>query len=223
MRSGRRPVEKVGAPGSLLGGMEWLGARYVDGLRWWVRYAEGLRTIAGQPGDAGDLVRRGIDFARREGRQALREQTRLTVDHTVAAVAHGMDLAERLLQSTFGPAEPDGSAERGRPHLLLEGAPGQTASRSFAVSNRTEERRDVRFTMSEFVREGGGERFRAPISFTPSGFPLEPGAQRAVRCDLPLGAPFAPGIRYLALLRVVGFPGMDLVVVAAARDAEPGT
>jgi hypothetical protein len=195
-----------------------------------------VREAALRPNDIGGMWRRGIAFTRRETGAALKEQLKLDVDHYLAAVDAGMGLANRMLQAIFwpdrrgagdgapagGPAAKGDSAEEAprRGQLVFAEEFGREARCSFAVSNRTEERRLVRFEISEFVREGSEERFRVPMVFLPAELALEPGEQRVVQAGLALGDPFTPGLTHFALVRVVGFPGMELAVVAAPRSPD---
>ncbi len=238
MTQGRKPAANEAPPNPLRDGLGRLGGRYLESLRWWARWAEGLQQIARRPGDVAGMLRRGAAFARQESTAALNEQARLYLDHWVAAVDVGMNVANRLLQSVFWPdgrQESDRAARGGsgaappatgeqprRTQLLFEEEFGRAASRSFAVSNRTEERRSVRFEVSEFIREDRKERFQASIAFSPAEFALEPGEHRVVRCDLVLAEPFTAGLTHVAFVRVAGFPGMELAVVASPRPGRAG-
>jgi hypothetical protein len=129
--------------------------------------------------------------------------------------------------STAAPAPPQpvpapAAAGSARLELVFSGATGETVSQSFAVANKKSEPIDVAFELTEFVAEEGGARFRAPVIFVPDAFVLSPGAERIVECRIGLVAAFVPGTRYMALVRVTGFPALDTALIVVPHRPSSG-
>lgn len=100
-----------------------------------------------------------------------------------------------------------------RVELVFSGVIGESVSQPLAIANKKAEAIDVAFELSEFVSENGASRFRVPVAFVPEAFALSPGAERIVECRVPFVEAFVPGTRYMALVRVVGFPGLETALI----------
>jgi hypothetical protein len=205
-----------------------LWRQYADGLR---RMSEGVFTLptAGRPAaQTPDLAARARDFVH------------LSATHYSKLLTSYADFTAQVF-ATVLPAgtSPGSSAERppaATPHthaeaplahveLRFSGAPGEVASQSFVVANKKADNVDVGFELTEFVSEDGSSRFRAPVAFTPDRFVLAPGAEQIVACRVTIDPVFVPGTRYMALVRIVGFPEIRtaLLVVPDAAPAGAGT
>ena len=207
-----------------------LTSRYVeDNVQLWSQYAEGLRRVSegvlsrpasGRPGGTGSP-----DFAER-----ARDLVHLSVTHYSKLITTYADFASRFVTTVLEPAsrsappagrmpEPSGTGGARPPlanvELTFTGAPGETASQSLVVSNRRAAAVDVAFELTEFVSEDGNSRFRAPVQFVPDRFVLAPETERVVECRIEIGPPFLPGTRYMALLRIGGFPEIRTALVVA--------
>jgi len=207
-----------------------LASRYVsDNVRLWQRYAEGLRRVS-------EGVMPGADTAGTSGASlrdvpVLAQQLmQLNIAHYSELLNTYADFTNRILTTAFQPqqsASPAASptpapaaAGPARLELVFDGVRGETISQSFAVANKKSGPIDVAFELTDFVAEDGVARFRAPVIFVPDSFVLSPGAERVVECRIPLGPPFVPGTRYMALVRVTGFPALDTALVVVPRQPQ---
>ena len=218
-----------------------LTSRYLDDtFQLWRQYADGLRRVsegvftlptAGQTGaQMPDLAARARDVVH------------LSVTHYSKLLTSYADFTTRAVETMLPPGTSKGSPDERPPaggapqateaplahvELKFSGAPGEAASQSFVVANKKADRVDVGFELTEFVSEDGARRFRAPVAFTPDRFELAPGAEQVVVCRVTIDPAFVPGARYMALLRIVGFPEIRtaLLVVPdpapAAAGAQP--
>jgi hypothetical protein len=103
--------------------------------------------------------------------------------------------------------------------LVFTGPIGSTVSRAFVVSNRTDQRAKVSFELSEFVPGNGADKVRLDAQLVPSVFELPGQGERTVDCALPLTKALAPEIEYRAVLRVIGFPNMQIGLMVRAEAA----
>jgi hypothetical protein len=205
-----------------------LASRYVsDNVRLWQRYAEGLRRVSEEvlPREP-TAAKAGATLG---GVPVLAQQLmQLNLTHYSELLNTYAEFTNRMLSTVLQPQEsvaasaappPPASpaADSPRLELVFEGATGETVSQSFAVANKKTEPIDVAFELTEFVAEAGTAQFRAPVTFTPDTFVLSPGAERIVECRIPLGAAFVPGTRYMALVRVTGFPALDTALIVVPR------
>lgn len=224
-------------------GVGELTSRYVeDNVRLWSRYTEGLRRLS-----EGTFLRPASDQPRVPGTQQIGERARelvqLSVSHYANLLTTYATFASRFTQamlqpssaagrsaptSTSGGTEPEtGAPGMGRApaqiELIFSGIVGEMASQSFAVVNRKAEDLDVTFELTEFVREDGRHRFRAPVIFVPDTFTLAPGHRQVVECRIPLGEPFTTGARHVAMTRVPGFNDVQMVllVMPHCRPQQP--
>lgn len=214
-----------------------LTSRYLDDtFQLWRQYADGLRRVsegvftqptAGRSGEqTPDLAARARDFVH------------LSVTHYSKLLTSYADFTTRAVATVLPPVTSQGpSAERppaaGPPqaaadaplaHVELKfgGAPGEVASQSFVVANKKADSVDVGFELTEFVSEDGARRFRVPVAFTPDRFGLAPGAEQIVVCRVTIDRAFVPGTRYMALLRIVGFPEIRTALLVVPDPAPAG-
>jgi hypothetical protein len=101
-----------------------------------------------------------------------------------------------------------------RAELAFTGRAGEQAVRAFVVENKQPQAVDVSFEVSEFVAAGDTARLRPALAIEPAEFHLEPGTEQVVTCRLTLDPGFAPHRPHDALLRVMGFPGMEVALRA---------
>lgn len=201
-----------------------LWRQYADGLR---RVSEGVFTLPA----AGRADAPTPDFAAR-----ARDFVHLSVTHYSKLLTSYADFTTQVVETVLPPAASKGSA--GRPpadapshasqdaplaHVELKfgGAPGEDASQSFVVANKKGDSVDVGFELTEFVSEDGARRFRAPVAFTPDRFVLAPGAEQIVVCRVTIAPDFVPGTRYMALVRIVGFPEIRTALLVVPDPVPP--
>lgn len=113
------------------------------------------------------------------------------------------------------PAEPSARPLR---ELLFECAGEETPVRQFVVANKTPQAIDVSFEVSEFAAETS-RNVRAEVVLVPAVFSLQPGEETVVECRIPLTALFAGGVEYRAILRAIGLPEMQIVLVVKKAPA----
>lgn len=203
-----------------------LWRQYADGLR---RVSEGVFTLptAGRPAaETPDIAARARDFVH------------LSVTHYSKLLTSYADFTTHVVATVLPPVTSQGSpGERppaaGTPQapadaplahveLRFSGAPGEAASQSFVVANKKAGSVDVSFELTEFVSEDGARRFRAPVAFTPDRFVLAPGAEQVVACRVTIDPAFVPGTRYMALVRIVGFPEIRTALLVVPDPAPAG-
>ena len=204
-----------------------LTSRYLDDtFQLWRQYADGLRRVsegvftqptAGRPAaETPDLTARARDFVH------------LSVTHYSKLLTSYADFTTRAFETVLPrpPASgtPKAAADAPLAHveLTFSGGPGEAASQSFVVANKKADSVDVSFELTEFVSEDGARRFRAPVDFTPDRFVLAPGAEHIVVCRVTIDPAFVPGTRYMALLRIVGFPEIRTALLVAPDPAPAG-
>ncbi len=211
-----------------------LATRYVsDNLRLWQQYGEGLRRVS-----EGAIPRADGAAARGEAPRSdiptfARQLMQLNLTHYSELLNTYAEFTNRILTTVFqapdapsvttAAATPSPAPEVARVELEFTGSTGESVSQSFAVVNRKAEPIDVAFEVTEFVSENGASRFRAPVMFAPDVFLLSAGAERIVECRLALTPAFVPGTRYLALVRIIGFPALETaLIVVPLGTATPG-
>lgn len=212
-----------------------LTSRYVeDNLDLWAQYASGLRRLTDATIAGTSTGRRGAERAPDLGERA-RDLVHLSVSHYSRLLTTYADFATRLVTTVISPAAepPEPGADRapagaGRQEplasieLTFAGAPGTTVSQSFVVANRKTVDVEVGFELTEFVSEDGTSRFRAPVHFQPERFLLPAGRETVVECRIAIEPPFVPGTRYMALVRMTGFPEMRTALIVAPEGAATG-
>jgi hypothetical protein len=175
--------------------------------------------------DFGKLQQRYIEFASSEGAAAYRKFSQLGADYYTALFNTGMNLSEEFYRQVYQTkAAPPVSVPRSAApvrELVFTGRIGSTASRSFIVSNRTNQPARVSFELSEFVKENGSDKLRLDAQIIPSSFDLAGQAERTIDCSLPLTEALEAGCEYRAFLRVIGFPDMEIGLMVKAESAPP--
>ena len=162
----------------------------------------------------------------------------LSVTHYSKLLTSYADFTTRAFETVLPPATskgssaerppaagtPPGKAEAPLAHVELKfsGGPGEAVSQSFVVANKKAESVDVSFELTEFVSEDGARRFRAPVAFTPDRFVLAPGAEQIVVCLVTIDPAFVLGTRYMALVRIVGFPEIRTALIVVPDPAPAG-
>jgi hypothetical protein len=207
-----------------------LASGYVsDNVRLWQRYGDGLRRVsegALPRGDAAGTARSDIPTVAQQVMQ-------LNLTHYSDLLKSYADFTNRLLSTVFqAPAAAPGAsasppsaaastaAGASTPiELTFSGTIGESLSQSFAIANKKAEPIDVAFELTEFVSEEGTSRFRAPVTFVPDVFVLPPGAECVVECRVSLIPAFVPGTRYMAVVRVAGFPALETALIVVPRGA----
>lgn len=200
-----------------------LASRYMsDNMQTWQRYAEELRRVSesvipAPPTAANWTAPLGNVPA------FARELMALNLAHYSKLLNSYAELTNGIMNAVFQAPEATatGSAPAAaatppnakRIELVFSGETGESVSQSLAVANKKAESIDVAFELSEFSSENGASRFRVPVTFVPETFVLSPGAERVVECRVPFVEAFIPGTRYMALVRVVGFPGLETALI----------
>jgi hypothetical protein len=206
-----------------------LSKRYMaESVRIWQRYAQVLGQLSGkqgrEAGEPGNLA----DFAVKEGGEFMSNLMQLSLNYYSVLLDLSMGFANRMLDHVLAePADgapaaapPPAAAEsRTRFELQFRGQPGDRPSSAFRVENSQDRAAAVSFEITEFISEDGTTRFRVPVEFSPAEFTLEPGTEQVVECTVPLQPEFVPGRRYMALVRVTGFAGMEVGLIVTPEAA----
>lgn len=204
-----------------------LAQRYVtENVRIWQRYAEAISRLSGEQGRVDSLRRQLSDFALSEGAEFIRNLMQINLNYYSILLDMGVNFTNRLIDQALEtpsertppqPATSPPPASGTRFELNFSGQVGQTPSSPFVVENKNEDPVTVSFESTEFISEDGTTRFRLPVEFVPDEFPLDPGAEQVVNCRVPLEPDFVPGRRYMALVRVTGFPGMEIGLIVTPQ------
>lgn len=198
-------------------------------LRGWEPYVRMFGQFA-QPSaavaDLGKLQQRYVEFASNEGAAAYRKFSELSANYYAALLNTGLNLSqefyEQVYQARTTPSVPFQAPVAPARELVFTGALGNTVSRSFVISNKTDRPAHVSFELSEFINESGSAKVRVDAELRPGSFELAGMAEETVDCSLPLTRAFQPGSEYRAVLRVVGFENMTVgLVVRAESPAAP--
>ena len=181
-------------------------------------------SSAGLP-DFRKLQERYVEFASSEGAAALRKFSQLSSDYYTALLSTGMNLSEEFYRQIYQPKPPQAAPVQ-RPvaparELVFTGLIGSTASRAFVISNRTNQPAKVSFELSEFVKDRGSEKVRLDAQLTPGSLDLAGQSERTIDCSVPLTEALEPGCEYRAVLRVIGFPDMNIGLLVKAESAPP--
>ena len=179
---------------------------------------------AGLP-EFGKIQQRYVEFASSEGADAYRKMSQLSADYFGALLQTGMNLSEEFYRQVYQKKPPQAvpvpvPVAPAR-ELVFTGQIGSTASRAFVISNRTRQSAKVSFELSEFVKDHGSEKVRLDAQLTPSSLELAGQGEGTVHCSVRLSDALEPGCEYRAVLRVVGFPDMDIDLVVKAQSAPP--
>ena len=215
-----------------------LTARFMEqNLRIIERYGELVTRLASGQASGAHLTSQVTGFARSAGSDFMRDLMQLNINYYSLLVDMSADFTNRLFDamlstgqpraasaaSTAPPTAPPAPARAPsgmRFELAFSGLVGETVSSPFVVQNKKEQTTNVAFEITEFISENGATRFRSSVEFVPSEFTLEPGAERVVECRIRLTPSFVPGQRYMALVRVLNFPGMDIGLVVTPQSAD---
>ena len=213
-----------------------LASRYMtENMRIWQRSAEVARHLSEGEMRGGDVQRQIAEFARKDGEEFLQNLMTLNMNYYSLLLDMSVDLSNRIFDQVLNAPAPSAPAHvepapaaqpsgGTRFELIFEGQPGEVISRPFVVHNKKSATTAVSFEITEFIGEEGAPRFRAPVEFAPERFTLEAGAEQVVECRVRLVPEFAPGRRYMALVRVTNFPGMEIgliVVPGPGADGAP--
>lgn len=148
---------------------------------------------------------------------AFRKLSELSVNYYRDVLNVGLNLAQNVYREAADPTAvttaKNGAAEAALHELIFAGPAHTSATKTFLVSNTTDQPARMSFELSEFVSADGAEKMRVEAELVPSSFELAPRGQRTVECTLPLSEAFLPGHDYRALLRVIGFPQMQVGLV----------
>jgi hypothetical protein len=180
-------------------------------------YGETVRDVAAGKVSYTNYAERVAAIARDEGGAYARSLTQAYLDYWGRVLDVSSDFRQRVAAggAPSSRAAANGSATRGeRAELTFTGRAGEQAVRAFVVENKQPQAVDVSFEVSEFVAAGDAARLRPDLSIEPDAFHLEPGTEQVVTCLLTLDSGFAPHRPHDALLRVMGFPGMEVAMRA---------
>lgn len=176
-------------------------------------YGETVRDLATGKISYNNLAERASTVARDESGAYARALAQAYLDYWGRVLDIGSDLRQRLASSGATTAR-TGGACGGRAELEFAGRTGDEVARAFVVENNQAQAVDVSFEVSEFVGDDGAACVRPALAIEPAGFHLEPGKEQVVTCRLTLEPGFAPHRPHDALLRVMGFPGMEVALRA---------
>ncbi len=180
-------------------------------------YGETVRDVATGKVSYANLAERASTVAREEGGAYARALAQAYLDYWGRVLEVTGDFGRRLTteNATTSRAKANGHGARpGRAELAFTGREGEVVARAFVVENNQPQPVDVSFEVSEFVADGGDARLRPALDIEPAEFHLEPGTEQVVTCRLTLEPGFDPHRPHDALLRVMGFPGMEVALRA---------
>jgi hypothetical protein len=175
-------------------------------------YGETMRDLAAGKVTYANLAQRASEVARDEGGAYARSLAQAYLDYWRRVLEIGDDVRQRMTTGSSAAVRAAG-ARVGRAELSFAGRPGDVITRAFVVENNQPQPVEVSFEVSEFVADGG-VRVRPALAIAPAEFHLEPGTEQVVTCRLTLDPGFAPDLTHDAILRVMGFPGMELALRA---------
>lgn len=209
-----------------------LAARYTaENVQIWQRYAEAIRRFSSGQGGGARPQAQMTDFVLNEGSEFVRNLMQLSLNYYSILLDMSLDFTNRLLDQVFQPPHEPASPEPAPPprpsrstrfELAFSGQTGEIPSSPFVVHNKKDEAAEVSFEITEFISEDGATHFRVPVEFVPDQFVLEPGAEKVIQCRVPLEPDFVPGRRYMALVRVTDFPGMEIGLIVTPQASAPG-
>lgn len=200
-----------------------------ENVKIWQRYAEAVGRFSSGEAQSANAQGQMASFAVHEGGKFVRDLMQLSLNYYSILLDMSVDFTNRMLDQALQPSAREAPPEPAAPpppssggtrfELNLSGQQGQTVASPFVVENKQAQAADVSFEITEFISEDGTTRFRAPVEFAPERFELEPGTEQVVQCRMSLGAEFVPGRRYMALVRVTGFPGMEIGLIVVPQPA----
>ncbi len=174
------------------------------------------------PPEITSLPQRYAEFWRAEAPVAFQKVTQLSLNYYREVWNVGLHLSQSFYRNLFtveatpcGPPPEVTAAQE----LVFEGPIGSAQTHNFLVANTTGATAAIRFELSEFVRDDGEETVRVEAVVAPESFELAPRAERTVACTLPLPDLFRLGHEYHAILRVIGFPHMQVGLRARTEPA----
>ncbi len=173
-------------------------------------YGETLRDLAAGKVSYNNLAERVTSVARDEGGAYARSLAQAYLDYWGRVLDVSSDFRQRMATGAASASVRTAGTRAGRAEMEFTGRAGDEITRAFVVENNQPEPVEVSFEVSEFVAEGDGTRLRPPLAIEPASFHLEPGKEQVVTCRLTFEAGFAPHRPHDALLRVMGFPGMEI-------------
>jgi hypothetical protein len=192
-------------------------------------YGETWRALTTRQVSVSDLAHHATDLARREGGAYTRAMTRASIDYWERVLETGTELKNRAAfdaedhgpQRSTSRSTSTGEAPRGagRARLDFQGNPGDEVTRAFVVENNQREPVAVSFEISPFTVADGSEQQKLAVVLEPEAFELAPGQEQVVSCRLVLADDLAAGRRYHAVLRVIGFPDLEIMMTASVASS----
>lgn len=165
------------------------------------------------------LPQRYAEFLRTEAPAALQKLSELSLNYYREVWTVGLNLSQNFYRNLFNATQTNESSCVAAQELIFEGPVNSAVTKAFLVSNTTAQAAQMSFELSEFVRDDGAETVRVEARLVPASFELNAYGQRAVECTLPLPDLFRLGQEYRAVLRVVGFPQMQVSLLARTTAA----
>ncbi len=178
---------------------------------------ETARDVAAGKVSYANLADRAGTVVRDEGGAYARALAQAYLDYWGRVLEVTSDFSRRMTTGAAPASRATANghgAPSGRAELSFSGREGDVVARAFVVENNQPQPVDVSFEVSEFVAAGGDARLRPGLAIEPAEFHLEPGTEQVVTCRLTLEPGFAPHRPHDALLRVMGFPGMEVALRA---------
>jgi hypothetical protein len=176
-------------------------------------YGEAVRDVVTGKVSYNNLADRASTVARDEGGAYVRSLAQAYIDYWGKVLAISSDFRQRLADEAT-PAVEESPCRGGGAELEFVGQAGEDIGRAFVVENNQDQAVDVSFEVSEFVGDGSSSRLRPALAIEPATFRLEPGREQVVSCRLTLEPAFPANRPHQALLRVMGFPGMQVALRA---------
>jgi len=190
---------------------------YMDAV---TRSARGEGSLS----NTSELYRRYFEYLRRDVPAAYLKVAKCGIECLLTSLDASVELANEFNIVVLAPIRQPATkplADRDMPSadLSFVGGADQTLSQSLVIANKTDRVVTVGFEISEFVTDSGGLPVRAKVEVSPSEFELVAGQERIVKCSVSLASEFLTGEPYRAVLRVTGFPSMNVTLLALVTES----
>jgi hypothetical protein len=204
-----------------------LGVRYSEAVQKSVAlFADAATRSArgeGSLSDASELYKRYFEYLRRDVPAAYLEVASCGLEFLFKTLDTSVELANEFNKVVLAPirqpaTRPSANCAMPSVDLCFVGDVDQTLSQSLVIANKTDNAVVVGFEISEFVNGDGCPPVRAKVEISPSEFELLADQERIVTCSLTLASEFLTGKPYRAILRVTGFPSMNLPLLALVTE-----
>lgn len=208
------------------------GSKYFeDGIRAWERYLKSFSTDSGSiTSRLEESSQKFTEFARNDGAGTVRKLIQINMDYYKSLMEAYLEFSENALSaSRQGLDETTADDNDNSDNVKAQTASnknidlnftqikGRLQKEAFVVANRNSENIEVSFEISELICQDGKTKTKAPVTFKPDHFILEPGAEQVVECRLKLNKTLQAEMQYVAVARVVGFKDLYVRLIVSPK------